>query len=573
MSFAIPRLGHDTLTNAMRQRASNIACILSAMLPLLFAPVVQGATQASSADNTSAQLAAARSELDDHRPVSAARYWLQVVQVSDDEMVVEEATRACYDNHQLHAALSAAQKWLQLNDTSQEAHEIAGFSAIQLFQPEVALPHFKALIDSAYITPAAGFMALSAKLEAGDSAVAIEVFTKLADQYPDLAEAHYVVALLAAKLENLALMRSEAERAQNLAPYWSPAGLLLARAQLAAGQTEAALATAQAVVKRDSTIATRSEYASLLLQADHANDAVTIWRELEAQTDGDNSPAIRALALLDFRLGNYQSSFNRFNRLLNTGRNISESIFYLGNIAERTGALDEARQLYDRVQDGEFASAAQLRVAKLIQQSDGLTAALTFLQSYGDANPDDMLLSYRARADLLNEADAQSSALKIYDEAVAQYPDDASIRLARAFQLIRMDKIKDGLKTMRELQRERPRDPAVLNALGYTLVDNDKDLKVASGYVADALQQSPDSGAILDSMGWALFKLGRKDEALEYLQRAATHMADADLDLHLGEVLWSLGRKDEAVKAWQAGAARFPDDKTLADRLKRATGR
>lgn len=516
-----------------------------------------------------AQLLAAVERLQSTGAVrEAAQLYVRAAQASPDEQVADTAARTCYDNHQLQAAALIAQRWLDINPTSQPARELAAMAALRLYRIDAAREHLQLLLESAYITPAAGFIELEPKLAAVDSHAATAVFKQLVERMPTIAEAHYVLAQLAGQTDDWTLMLSEARRAQQMAPFWSPAGLLLARAQLVNGQTDDALNTAQAVVKNDDSTATRSEYAGVLLASKRGAEAVKLWRELEDQ-GGDNSAAVRALAQLDFELGSYQSAFTRFNKLLNTGKNLSESIFYLGNIAERTGAKDEARQLYERVQEGEFAAAAQLRVARLVNESDGLNAALTFLQAYGEANPSEMLLSLKARAEMLSEAGNDAAALALYDRAVKDYPDVAELRLSRAFQLVKMHKITAALQAMRQLVDERPQDPTVLNALGYTLVDNSQQVQIGHDYIAAALSYSPDSGAVLDSMGWALFKLGKKSDALAYLERAATRLVDTDLDIHLGEVLWSLNRHDDAVKVWQAGLQRAPDNKVLQQRVKR----
>jgi tetratricopeptide (TPR) repeat protein len=513
-------------------------------------------------------IAAEQAQLAAHYP-DAARLYVQAALAAPDEQVAENAARACYDNQQLQAAQQIAQRWLQINPTNQQAREIAALSALRLYRIDVAREQLQRLLESAYITPAAGFMELLPKLEAADSNAATAVIKQLVQRMPDVAEGHYVLARLAGATADWGSMLNSAQRAHELAPYWSPAGLLLARAQLASGQTELALQTAQAVVKEDDSNATRSEYAALLLSAERGNEAVRLWRDLE-QAPGDTTAAVRALAQLDYETGNYQSAFNRFNQLLKTGKHLSESIFYLGSIAERTGALDEARQLYDRVQEGEFAAAAQLRIARLVQNSDGLPAAITFLQSYGEANPDELLLSLKARAEMLSEAGDEAAALAVYDDAVKRYPDVAELRLSRAFQLIRMNKLSPALAAMKQLLAERPNDPTVLNALGYTLVDRTKQIQAGHDYIAQALQYSPDSGALLDSMGWAMFKLGKKDAALTYLQKAATRLVDSDLDLHLGDVLWSMDRRDDAIQAWEVGVKRAPANQPLLDRLQRA---
>ncbi len=499
----------------------------------------------------------------------AARLHLLAAMASDDEQVAETAARACYSNHQLQAALHSTERWLQLNPTNQQARELAALSALKLYRIDAAREQLQVLLESAYLTPAAGFLELLPKLASTDTNAAVAVVKQLVERFPQVAEGHYVLARLAGDTADFGLLLSEAQRARELAPYWSPAGLQLARAQLVTGQAELAVQTGQEVVKLDNSLTTRSEYASLVLAANRAGDAVRLWRELE-QEEGDNSAAVRALAQIDYQVGNYQSAFNRFNRLLNTGKHLSESIFYLGSIAERTGATDEARQLYERVQEGEFASAAQLRVAQIIKNSEGLSAAVTFLQAYGEANPDDLLLSLKARAEMLSEAGDEAAALAIYEQAIRSYPDVAELHLSRAFQLVGMGRIKPALESMRQLAAGRPQDPTVLNALGYTLVDNTREHQAGHDYIATALQYSPDSGPVLDSMGWALFKLGRKDEALTYLQRAAKRLVDAELDLHLGEVLWALNRRDEALQIWQKALERVPDNKPLQERVKRA---
>ncbi len=514
-------------------------------------------------------LLAAEQALAADRFPDAARWYEQAAQLTDDEQVIEEAATACYDSQQLKCALQIAQRWLVINPTSEQARELAALAALKLYNVEVATEQLQALLESSYISPAAGFMQWSDKFAAVDTNAALAVMKKLVISHPQVAEAQYALARLAEQSDDLGLMLASAQRAQALAPFWSPAGLLLAKAQLLRGEKQLAVQTAQAVVKNDDSIATRSEYAALLLGAQMPNEAMRLWRELE-ETEGDNSAAMRALAQIDFEVGNYQSAFNRFNQLLNTGRDLSESIYFLGAIAERTGANDEARQLYERVQEGRFAAAAQLRVAKLIQDKEGIAAALTSLQAYGAANPEQQLLSLDARAQMLSASGDDAATLQLYDRAIRDYPDVASLHLSRAFHLVKMNRTPLALQAMRDLAQQRPQDPTILNALGYTLLDNSKDYQRAHDYIAASLQYSPDSAAVQDSMGWALYKLGRKEEALTWLQRAAQGMVDDELDLHLGEVLWSLDRRDEARSVWQKALARTPDDKVLQQRLKRA---
>ena len=85
-----------------------------------------------------------------------------------------------------------------------------------------------------------------------------------------------------------------------------------------------------------------------------------------------------------------------------------------------------------------------------------------------------------------------------------------------------------------------------------------------------ALVQTPDSAAVLDSMGWALHKQGKHSEAIDYLEKARKYGPDPEIDLHLGEVQWDLNNKTAARETWKKALERWPDDKRLKERLERA---
>jgi Tfp pilus assembly protein PilF len=74
---------------------------------------------------------------------------------------------------------------------------------------------------------------------------------------------------------------------------------------------------------------------------------------------------------------------------------------------------------------------------------------------------------------------------------------------------------------------------------------------------------APRNAAILDSLGWVLFRQGRTAEALPYLTAAYSDDHDGDIAAHLGEVLWQLGQQDEATRVWSEATALDPDNHLL----------
>ena len=179
----------------------------------------------------------------------AARAYRLAADASDDEAVAEQATRVAFDNFQFGEASRAADRWLALNPSSEQAERYAGVSALALHRLDEAEEHFARLIESAYISTAAGFLALlPVMMDEGNPPDVTELFRRLAARHPTLAEGQVALGTAALRSDNYALAMQSAQRAVELAPYWVPAKLLLARTQIASGQEDLGLATARELV-------------------------------------------------------------------------------------------------------------------------------------------------------------------------------------------------------------------------------------------------------------------------------------------------------------------------------------
>jgi Tfp pilus assembly protein PilF len=222
------------------------------------------------------------------------------------------------------------------------------------------------------------------------------------------------------------------------------------------------------------------------------------------------------------------------------------------------------------VTGGEYALRAQGRVARIKAEQGGLDAGLKHLEEYGRGHPQRGPEVVATRAGLANGMGDAATAATILDAGIAQYPDSLELRMSRVFAHERAGEGDAAIRELRQLLLERPGDAVVQNALGYTLADQDRNLDEAAGLIAAALAQTPDSAAVLDSMGWVLFRQGKLQDALAYLQRADALGDDAEIDLHVGEVQWALGDEAAALETWQRALERSPQDTRLKERLERA---
>jgi Flp pilus assembly protein TadD len=131
------------------------------------------------------------------------------------------------------------------------------------------------------------------------------------------------------------------------------------------------------------------------------------------------------------------------------------------------------------------------------------------------------------------------------------------------------DEAEDWPQARAALQRAyslAPTEPLVLNYLGYAQLERRENMEEAERLVREAHRLAPDNAAITDSLGWALFLRGRREEGIALLEQAAeASPADVEINEHLGDAYYAVGRRADARFAW--AAARVYAEGTDAARL------
>ena len=148
-------------------------------------------------------------------------------------------------------------------------------------------------------------------------------------------------------------------------------------------------------------------------------------------------------------------------------------------------------------------------------------------------------------AQLLEDQGQLDAAVAAYRSVPSDHPAFHVAEMGRAEALRAADKMDAALAIS-------PGEPNVLNYLGYSLVEQHRKLDEALEMIEQAVAARPQSGYIIDSLGWALFRLGRYEEAVPHMERAAELMSiDPVINDHLGDVYWAVGRKLEAEFQWK----------------------
>jgi len=217
-----------------------------------------------------------------------------------------------------------------------------------------------------------------------------------------------------------------------------------------------------------------------------------------------------------------------------------------GLLAEILELGDQAIDWYARV-DGELESRADLRRAILLAGRGELTQARALLADVRRSpQPEITEQAWLVEGQILAESDSPEQALVLLSEALTQLPGSAALLYARAMAAVNQEQLALAEQDLRTIIQSDPENAVALNALGYTLSDRTDRQREALRLIETALALEPENPAILDSMGWVLFKLGRAEEALPYLREAADAEPHPEIVAHLIEALWSLDRQDEA---------------------------
>ena len=237
----------------------------------------------------------------------------------------------------------------------------------------------------------------------------------------------------------------------------------------------------------------------------------------------------------------------------------------VGDILQASGDTLSARTAYARPKPGSAEYAAgQAKLAWSYQQAEDTETAIRLARAAAATGDVDARLTL---SDLLRANGQYAESVQILGELIgeAQEP-DWRLYYARGAALSLMDRWPEAEADLIAALKLRPDEPELLNFLGYTWIDKGERLPEAMAMVEKAVASNPRSGAMIDSLGWAHYRMGDYKAAVEKLEQAVELEAgDPEINNHLGDAYWMVGRKDEAVFQWRRVLTLRPDEKIKAD--------
>jgi len=359
---------------------------------------------------------------------------------------------------------------------------------------------------------------------------------------------------------------------------------LLSSAQRALGDEKAAEVTARKIVSVDPTSigGLRALVAVLFDRFDYQqiSDVATPLAKDLSRAKGrefDASAVLVQLGIAEQQLAHWDAAINAFFAAKTLTPDDSDLDAYLvqANLAARRFQRAEALASAVLERNPNQPRMVRLRAQALLKAGNAAEAN-KLLEDSAAAHPDNREYVV-GLADLYADQKRTDDAVRVLEQARKTFGDDQALTMRMANAYEGGGRLADAEKELRKLMADDPLNADALNSLSYMLAEHGVKLAEAIDLAERAVKIEPGNPAFLDTLGWALFKQGRTDEAADPLSRAAGVLTGSSvIQDHHGDVLAKKGRTADAIAAWQralAGDGESIDRAAIEKKIKAAKAR
>lgn len=292
------------------------------------------------------------------------------------------------------------------------------------------------------------------------------------------------------------------------------------------------------------------------------------------------------LGFLDFEEEDFVSASERFRRALALQPRQQEVIYFLGVALRRQGDSLGARETLARLgRDHPRFADARTQLASMAEAEGDFEAAIAYVEearSAAKSRPLDLYL-----ANLRSKSGDVAGALGLLESMLDASETDAEVLYNIGIIHGEASNTDEAIRTMETVLGLDPNHAGALNYVGYTWAERGENLEEAEALIGRALEQRPDDGFIIDSLGWVyymrarpLVEAGRVDEARRLIERAREELekaarltgGDPVISEHLGDVFLLEGDRDSALERYEEALRLGPrqnEQPDLSEKLER----
>lgn len=487
-----------------------------------------------------------------------------------DITIIQRAIQFASVNSDINALLQLGMLWAELEPTNPQPHLLLSIQFLETGAFEQAISHMSRVLELGGNMDFAALSSRTGRLIPEDRSVLIETLRRLKKEFSSQRSVHLTLVQLLAQngsfeeaLSELNLLKNDMEQTPNMVMLESQILRSMDRPERAIRVMRAGVAQ----FEDDTTL--RLSYARMLIQ-DEEYELAQKQFEILVEKDPQDWETLYSIALLDTQLQNFDRAIAGYTKLIGVGQRADESQYNLGLIYQEQGNLEKSIEHFRQVRIGtNNFLAAQQQATRFSIQLGRLQDAHDWLSQLSRGQPRLDVLFTTIESALLIQEGHPDTAEQLLNTALNKYPNETDLLFARVLYYDSQGDREGSERDLRQIIRMQPEDSRALNHLGYMLADQTTRYEEALELVYRAIAVSPDDPAIIDSLGWALYKVGRYEEALLHMRRAFAAFPDDEVASHLGEVLWALGRKDEAMRVWQDALKTDPESPLILEAMER----
>ena len=511
------------------------------------------------------ELGAQRGQLED-----AGENYFDLAIQTRDLSIIRRAVQFASVLSDTNALMQLGLLWSEIEPDNAQPHLLLSFQFLENGNFDQALSHMARVIDLGGEMDFSALAARTDQLSPHSRSILIENLRQLTREFSDQESIRLALVQLLAQnreFENALLELNLLTELSDLSPT-----IVQLQAQVLQSMNdnnEALNVLRKGVREFENDKPLRHAYARLLIQTEEYEEAKEQFQFIMEQ-DSQDWETLYSVALLDLEMQNFDNAAQAFVRLIGVDHRSDDSQYYLGYIYEKQEDYERAIENYRLVRIGtNNFLAAQQQATRFSIQLGKIDEAHQWLMTLSGGQPRLEIFFNTIESNLLIQNGYAGEAKELLDIALNKYPNESELLFARVLYHDSQKDMAGSEADLRQIIRMKPEESQALNHLGYMLADQTTRYKEALGLIERAISISPDDPAIIDSLAWAQYKLGRYEEALVNLRRAFAAFPDHEVASHLGEVLWMLDRKEEAIQVWEEALEATPDSELIKEAMER----
>ena len=280
---------------------------------------------------------------------------------------------------------------------------------------------------------------------------------------------------------------------------------------------------------------------------------IGVFQKADKDTGKKSDGLSFQLAVLEWGKQNFKDSSQILKELANRYPQNERLAYLLGLTQEKNGQADDALATYLKF-DGkaDLYAVTRVRAFDLLKRLGRNEEAIKVAREVIDSKSDQAVAFYSLASNLLSNEGKNDEAIALVNKGLMDDPANVELLFLKAVFFEKAQKLDESIATLKEVLKRDPKHASAPNYLGYMYAERNIHLEEAEGYIKRALDEKPENGFYLDSLGWVYYQQKRYKEAIVILEKAfQITNSDPTISEHLGDAYSASGDNQKALAAYK----------------------